>query len=104
MSTMPSRTAEDIVDLIRRQSWKNGGCHVVDRDDAVALVEQYANAVAAERAIDLTAKTYDSAIALLDSEGSKISAIWITLIFMMTANALSAEVKVLSSSVSTDAV
>lgn len=26
-------TAEDIVDLIRAQNWKNGGVHSIDRDE-----------------------------------------------------------------------
>ena len=32
--------AEQIVDLIRSQNWKNGGCLSVDRPDAIAVVQQ----------------------------------------------------------------
>jgi len=66
--TSEGHTAEEIVDLIRGQSWKNGGCHIIDRDDAINLVEQYANVVAAERSIEATRAAYDSAITLVDSK------------------------------------
>jgi hypothetical protein len=39
-------TAEEIVDLIRSQKWKNGGVHSIDRLEAIALVEQYGSSVA----------------------------------------------------------
>ena len=32
--------AEQIVDLIQSQNWKNGGCLSVDRPDAIAVVQQ----------------------------------------------------------------
>lgn len=32
--------AKTIVDVIRRQNWKNGGCLSIDTDEAVAVVEQ----------------------------------------------------------------
>ena len=65
-------SAEEIVDLIRQQNWKNGGCHIVDRDEAIALVEQYANVVASERAIETTRAAHDTALAALsNSEGGR---------------------------------
>ena len=44
--------AEEIVDMIRAQNWKNGGVLVVDRYDAIALVTQALRAAAEEEPND----------------------------------------------------
>lgn len=59
--------AEEIVDLLRAQNWKNGGVHSIDRDDAVALVEQFGKAKAAEEAVRCTSEAWDKAIATLST-------------------------------------
>lgn len=56
-------TAHDIVALIRQQNWKNGGCLLVEHDEAVALVEQYAAVVASGAVAKATAEAYDACIA-----------------------------------------
>lgn len=58
-------TAEEIVDLIRAQNWKNGGVHSIDRDEAVALVELYGRAAASEEALKVKGEAWDKAIASL---------------------------------------
>lgn len=55
--------AEEIVDLIRAQNWKNGGVHHIDRDRCIALVEQYGKSMAAEEAVRCTREAWDKAIA-----------------------------------------
>lgn len=58
-------TAHEIVTLIRQQNWKNGGCLLVDHDEAVALIEQYAAVVAAGAATRATAAAYDACLSKL---------------------------------------
>lgn len=58
--------AEEIVDMIRAQNWKNGGVLVVDRYDAIALVTQALRAAAASGALRGVKDLGDSMSATLD--------------------------------------
>lgn len=59
-------TAAEIMDLIR-------GPHWVTRDEAIALIEQYAAVVAAEACIKATTEAYDKCIGITDGALSKLS-------------------------------
>jgi hypothetical protein len=56
-------TAHDIASLVRQQNWKNGGCLCIEHDEAVSLIEQYAQVVAAAAAVAATREAFDKAVA-----------------------------------------
>lgn len=60
-------SADDIATLIRQQNWKNGGHLMVDHDEAVDLIEQYAQMVAAGARVEATREAFDRAIATVSS-------------------------------------
>lgn len=60
-------TAEQLVDMIRAQNWKNGGVLSVDRDEAIELVAQALRVAHAAGAVAATKSTGESMIAAFDA-------------------------------------
>lgn len=59
--------AEQIVDLIRKQNWASSGLLVVNREDAIAAVDQLVRTAYSKGATDATAQTGKSMLAAFDA-------------------------------------
>lgn len=63
--------AEQAVDIIRMQNWKNGGTLSVDRPDAVKLIAQYLRAAYSAGVVEGARETGDKMLATMDEASAK---------------------------------
>lgn len=56
-----------IVDLIRSQNWKNGGCLTVDRPEAITVIENLVSAAYSAGSLDGTRAAGERMLATFDA-------------------------------------